>query len=215
MLTIRTFYGHDLGAVCKMKNELYLGSCFPIYQSASSSSSHNQVRRGSDHWHRHRWEIYRTTLTNPCNNLQKSMYQCWQTPVCSKLEKSMCSSSGHNQVRRGSDHWHRHRWSWTEVSFQSSLCSVSNNVSFCLFFCELELSNILLHFDTSLVLTITTRENAEPNIIIKNKEISHLLSLFPILFLFCVKQNASLLLFFANWNFPTFCYISTLLWSSQ
>ena len=35
------------------------------------------------------------------------MYQCWQTHVCNKLEKSMCSSSGHNQVRRGSDYWHR------------------------------------------------------------------------------------------------------------
>ena len=46
---LEPFIGHDLGAVCKIKNELYLGSCFPIYQSASSSSSHNQVRRGSDH----------------------------------------------------------------------------------------------------------------------------------------------------------------------
>ena len=198
-----------------MKNELYLGSCFPIYQSASSSSSHNQVRRGSDHWHRHHWEIYRTTLTNPCNNLQKSMYQCWQTPVCSKLEKSMCSSSGHNQVRRGSDHWHRHRWSWTEVSFQplSAQCQTMFLCSFFRFFCELELFNILLYFDTSLALKITTRENAQRNKIIKNKEVSLVLSLFPILFLFCVKQCFFAAFFFANWNFPTFfqCYFKTIL----
>ena len=115
------------------------------------------------------------------------MYQCWQTHVCNKLEKFMCSSSGHNQVRRGSDH--RHRLAQAGQKFLSNpLSSLCQAMILCCFFCELELSNILLYFDTSLVLTIKTRENAEANIIIKNKEVSLVLSLFPILFLLCVKQ---------------------------
>ena len=190
-----------------------MGSCFPIYQSASSSSSHNQVRRGSDHWHRHHWEIYRTTLTNPCNNLQKSMYQCWQTQFCSKLEKSMCSSSGHNQVRRGSDHWHRHRWSWTEVSFQSSLCSVSNNVSFCLFLRAgtFQHSVIFRHFSgphNNNKGECRTKHNHQ-------EQRSFTCSFTFFQSSFCSVSNKMLLccFFFANWNFPTFfqCYFKTIL----
>ena len=99
----------------------------------------------------------------------------------------MCSSSGHNQVRRGSDH--RHRLAQAGQKFLSNpLSSLCQAMILCCFFCELELSNILLYFDTSLVLTIKTRENAEANIIIKNKEVSLVLSLFPILCLLCVKQ---------------------------